>query len=154
MPNSFVLVINSGSSSLKFAIIDVETGCAVLSGLGECFGLPEASVSWKYNEEHFEQKINNLENNHLYVIQLIVRIIQENNLTENIVALGHRIVHGGEKFTKTIRITASVLKEIENLSDLAPLHNPAGAVGIHAAMNAFPILPQFAVFDTAFHQSR
>ncbi len=153
MPNSFVLVINSGSSSLKFAIIDVETGCAVLSGLGECFGLPEASVSWKYNEEHFEQKINNLENNHLYVIQLIVRIIQENNLTENIVALGHRIVHGGEKFTKTIRITASVLKEIENLSDLAPLHNPAGAVGIHAAMNAFPILPQFAVFDTAFHQS-
>ena len=153
MSNSFVLVINSGSSSLKFAVIDSNSGDAVLSGLGECFGLPEAVVSWKYEGQKSEEAITGEGNHHELAINRIVKLIDTLGLTAQIVAVGHRIVHGGEKFTSTVKIDESVLNEIRNLSDLAPLHNPAGAKGIEAAMAAFPSLPQFAVFDTAFHQT-
>ncbi|GAK84300.1 acetate kinase [Vibrio ponticus] len=153
MSNSFVLVINSGSSSLKFAVIDSQTGDAIVSGLGECFGLPEAVISWKYNGEKTEEAITAADNHHQHAINRIVDLIESLGFTKDLVAVGHRIVHGGEKFTSTVRIDEKVLAEIESLSDLAPLHNPAGAKGIQAAMVAFPSLPQFAVFDTAFHQS-
>ncbi|MBW3696117.1 acetate/propionate family kinase [Vibrio sp. T187] len=153
MSNSFVLVINSGSSSLKFAVIDSKTGDAVVSGLGECFGMPEAVISWKYNGEKTEEAIDAPDNHHQHAINRIVRLMDTLGFTDELVAVGHRIVHGGEKFTSTVRIDNEVLAEIENLSDLAPLHNPAGAKGIEAAMQAFPSLPQFAVFDTAFHQT-
>lgn len=153
MSNSYVLVINSGSSSLKFAVIDSATGDAIVSGLGECFGLPEATISWKFNGEKTEEAIDAPDNHHQHAINRIVLLIESLGLDEDLVAVGHRIVHGGEKFTSTVRIDANVLAEIENLSDLAPLHNPAGAKGIKAAMDAFPALPQFAVFDTAFHQT-
>lgn len=153
MSNAFVLVINSGSSSLKFAVIDSQSGEAIVSGLGECFGLPEAVISWKYQGEKTEQAINAPDNHHQHAINRIVDLIATLDLTKDIVAVGHRIVHGGEKFTSTVRIDNEVLAEIESLSDLAPLHNPAGAKGIKAAMQAFPSLPQFAVFDTAFHQT-
>lgn len=83
----------------------------------------------------------------------LVGLMEDLGFTADIVAIGHRIVHGGEKFTQTVRITEEVTSEIESLSDLAPLHNPAGAIGIRAAIEAFPSLPQFAVFDTAFHQT-
>lgn len=153
MSNSYVLVINSGSSSLKFAVIDSATGDAIVSGLGECFGLPEATISWKFNGEKTEEAVDAPDNHHQHAINRIVLLIESLGLDKDLVAVGHRIVHGGEKFTSTVRIDADVLAEIENLSDLAPLHNPAGAKGIKAAMEAFPALPQFAVFDTAFHQT-
>jgi acetate kinase len=153
MSNSFVLVINSGSSSLKFAVIDSKTGEAVLSGLGECFGLPESRMSWKFNGGKTEIAIEGDDSHHKIAISKLVGLTDELGLQESIVAVGHRIVHGGEKFTKTVRINEEVTAEIENLADLAPLHNPAGAIGIRAAIEAFPSLPQFAVFDTAFHQS-
>ena len=153
MSNSFVLVINSGSSSLKFAVIDSKSGDAIVSGLGECFGLPEAVISWKYNGEKTEESIDASDNHHQHAINRIVALMDTLGFTKDLVAVGHRIVHGGEKFTSTVRINDEVLAEIENLSDLAPLHNPAGAKGIEAAMQAFPSLPQFAVFDTAFHQT-
>ncbi|MDX2321837.1 MAG: acetate/propionate family kinase, partial [Moritella sp.] len=153
MSNSFVLVINSGSSSLKFAVIDSNTGDVVLSGLGECFGLPEAVVSWKYEGQKSEEAITGEGNHHQLAILRIVALLETLGLTSQLVAVGHRIVHGGEKFTSTVQIDESVLNEIRNLSDLAPLHNPAAAKGIEAAMAAFPSLPQFAVFDTAFHQT-
>ncbi|MEH0740677.1 acetate/propionate family kinase [Vibrio cholerae] len=153
MSNSYVLVINSGSSSLKFAVIDSATGDAIVSGLGECFGLPEATISWKFNGEKTEETVDAPDNHHQHAINRIVLLIESLGLDKDLVAVGHRIVHGGEKFTSTVRIDADVLAEIENLSDLAPLHNPAGAKGIKAAMDAFPALPQFAVFDTAFHQT-
>ncbi|WP_017220530.1 acetate/propionate family kinase [Moritella dasanensis] len=153
MSNSFVLVINSGSSSLKFALIDSNTGDTVLNGLGECFGLPEAAVSWKYEGQKSEEAIAAEGNHHELAIKRIVVLIESLGFTSQIVAVGHRVVHGGEKFTSTVRIDESVLNEIRNLSDLAPLHNPAAAKGIEAAMHAFPSLPQFAVFDTAFHQT-
>ncbi|EHH2449474.1 acetate/propionate family kinase [Vibrio vulnificus] len=153
MSNSFVLVINSGSSSLKFAVINSVTGEAVLSGLGECFGLEDARMSWKYSGEKTEIAIEGEDNHHKIAIGKLVGLTEELGLTKDIVAVGHRIVHGGEKFTSTVRINEEVTAEIEKLADLAPLHNPAGAIGIRAAMEAFPALPQFAVFDTAFHQT-
>ncbi|MEG3691740.1 acetate/propionate family kinase [Vibrio coralliirubri] len=153
MSNSFVLVINSGSSSLKFAVIDSVSGEAVLSGLGECFGLEDARMSWKYQGEKTEIAIQGEDNHHKIAIGKLVGLMEDLGFTADIVAIGHRIVHGGEKFTQTVRITEEVTNEIESLSDLAPLHNPAGAVGIRAAIEAFPSLPQFAVFDTAFHQT-
>ncbi|EKZ9223609.1 acetate/propionate family kinase [Vibrio vulnificus] len=153
MSNSFVLVINSGSSSLKFAVINSVTGEAVLSGLGECFGLEDARMGWKYFGEKTEIAIEGEDNHHKIAIGKLVGLTEELGLTKDIVAVGHRIVHGGEKFTLTVRINEEVTAEIEKLADLAPLHNPAGAIGIRAAMEAFPALPQFAVFDTAFHQT-
>ncbi|MGR5069351.1 MULTISPECIES: acetate/propionate family kinase [Vibrio] len=153
MSNSFVLVINSGSSSLKFAVIDSTSGDAVLSGLGECFGLSDARMSWKFNGEKTEIAIEGDDSHHKIAIGKLVDLTEEFGLAKDIVAVGHRIVHGGEKFTKTVRITEEVTAEIEKLADLAPLHNPAGAIGIRAAIEAFPTLPQFAVFDTAFHQT-
>ncbi|GLR05830.1 acetate/propionate family kinase [Vibrio hyugaensis] len=153
MSNSFVLVINSGSSSLKFAVIDSQSGDAVLSGLGECFGLSDARMSWKFNGEKTEIAIEGDDSHHKIAIGKLVGLTEEFGLAQDIVAVGHRIVHGGEKFTQTVRITEDVTAEIEKLADLAPLHNPAGAIGIRAAIEAFPSLPQFAVFDTAFHQT-
>ena len=146
-------MINSGSSSLKFALIDSNTGDTILNGLGECFGLPEAAVSWKYEGQKSEEAITAEGDHHELAIKRIVALIETLGLTSLIVAVGHRVVHGGEKFTSTVQIDESVLNEIRNLSDLAPLHNPAAAKGIEAAMHAFPVLPQFAVFDTAFHQT-
>ncbi|NOH73323.1 acetate/propionate family kinase [Vibrio pectenicida] len=153
MPNSFVLVINSGSSSLKFAVIDSSTGEEVITGLGECFGLAEAVISWQHQGTKSRHEIKAKDNHHEYAIEQIVTLIESLGLSKQLVAVGHRIVHGGEKFTSTVRIDDEVLAEIDALSALAPLHNPAGVKGIKAALIAFPTLPQFAVFDTAFHQS-
>ncbi|KLV09910.1 acetate/propionate family kinase [Photobacterium ganghwense] len=153
MSNSLVLVINSGSSSLKFALIDTVSGEATLSGLGECFGLPEANVSWKINGEKQEYKLADTGNHHQLAVDRIVTLLEELGMKQDIVAIGHRVVHGGEKFTKTVKIDEAVLQEIENLSDLAPLHNPAHVIGMRAAIKAFPTLSQYAVFDTAFHQT-
>jgi acetate kinase len=151
--SSNVLVINSGSSSLKFAVINSATGEASVTGLGECFGLPEAVISWKFEGNKDKFLITQPDNHHQHAIDKIVSLMKDFGLVDSIVAIGHRIVHGGEKFTGTTRIDNAVLQEIEKLSDLAPLHNPAGAKGIRAAMKAYPELPQFAVFDTAFHQT-
>ncbi|MFA0442653.1 acetate/propionate family kinase [Vibrio sp. 10N.222.51.C12] len=153
MSDSFVLVINSGSSSLKFAVIDSQSGEAVLSGLGECFGLPDARMAWKFNGQKTEVAVEGEGNHHKLAIGKLVGLTEELGFSDSIVAIGHRIVHGGEKFTSTVRIDETVTQEIEKLADLAPLHNPAGAIGIRAAIEAFPALPQFAVFDTAFHQT-
>ncbi|WP_299017481.1 acetate/propionate family kinase [uncultured Photobacterium sp.] len=153
MSNSLVLVINSGSSSLKFALIDTVSGEATLSGLGECFGLPEANVSWKINGEKHEYKLDDSGNHHQQAVDRIVALLEELGIKQDIVAVGHRVVHGGEKFTKTVKIDEQIMQEIEDLKDLAPLHNPAHVIGMRAAVAAFPTLAQYAVFDTAFHQT-
>ncbi|MDN3695869.1 acetate/propionate family kinase [Vibrio cortegadensis] len=153
MSNSFVLVINSGSSSLKFAVIDSASGDAVLSGLGECFGLEDARMNWKFQGEKFDFAIQGTENHHQLAVAKLVELVKEYKLIEDVVAVGHRVVHGGEKFTKTVRLDESIVADVEALSDLAPLHNLAHAIGMRASMAAFPELPQFAVFDTAFHQT-
>ncbi|KUI98189.1 acetate/propionate family kinase [Vibrio sp. MEBiC08052] len=153
MSNSYVLVVNSGSSSLKFAVIDSQSGDAIVSGLGECFGLSEAVISWKYQGEKTEETIDYPDNHHQHAVDRIVKLIESLGLNDNIIAIGHRVVHGGEKFTSTVRINEQVITEIEQLAELAPLHNLAHVKGIRAAVKAFPSLPQFVVFDTAFHQT-
>jgi acetate kinase len=154
MSNKLVLVLNCGSSSLKFAVINPNNGDEVISGLAECFNLPDARIKWKNlgvkgatnlpaNSAHSEAIS--------YIVEDIIK--KEKGLAEKFVAVGHRIVHGGEKFTQSVIINDYVLEGIADCSSLAPLHNPAHILGIKAAQVAFPTLTQVAVFDTAFHQT-
>ncbi|RTR39888.1 acetate kinase [Shewanella canadensis] len=154
MSNKLVLVLNCGSSSLKFAIIDAITGDEQLSGLAECFGLVSASIKWKVTGEKHEADLGAF-TAHREAVEYIVNIILSDDpqLKEQILAIGHRVVHGGEKFTQSVLIDETVIKGIENCASLAPLHNPAHLIGIRSAQASFPSLPQVAVFDTAFHQT-
>ncbi|WP_198780338.1 acetate kinase [Shewanella putrefaciens] len=154
MSNKLVLVLNCGSSSLKFAIIDAQTGDDQISGLAECFGLEDSRIKWKINGEKHEAALGAF-TAHREAVEFIVNKILagQPELAAQIQAVGHRIVHGGEKFTRSVIIDEHVIKGIEECSSLAPLHNPAHLIGIRAAIASFPKLPQVAVFDTAFHQS-
>ena len=154
MSNKLVLVLNCGSSSLKFAVIDAQTGDDQISGLAECFGLEDSRIKWKINGEKHESSLGAF-TAHREAVEFIVNkiLVGQPELAAQIQAVGHRIVHGGEKFTRSVIIDEHVIKGIEECSSLAPLHNPAHLIGIRAAIASFPKLPQVAVFDTAFHQS-
>ncbi|HBV75323.1 MULTISPECIES: acetate kinase [Vibrio] len=151
--SKLVLVLNCGSSSLKFAIVDAESGDELLSGLSECLGLPEARIKWKLDGKHEAQLGHGAA--HAEALNFIVETIlaSKPELGEGVGAIGHRVVHGGEKFTKSVLITEAVIQEIKDVTALAPLHNPAAIAGIEAAKLAFPDLKNVAVFDTAFHQT-
>lgn len=146
-----ILVINSGSSSIKFSLIEVETHKTVISGLAEKLGLEKAELHTKYNGETTSVDLE--KNNHETAMQAILTVLQEKGLGKEIKAIGHRVVHGGEYFTSATIITPEVVKAIEKCVPFAPLHNPAHLIGINVALQAIPELPQVAVFDTAFHQS-
>ncbi len=154
MSNKLVLVLNCGSSSLKFAIMDAATGDDHISGLAECFGLEDSRIKWKVDGAKHEAQLGAF-TAHREAVEYIVDTILAAHpaLAAQIQAVGHRIVHGGEKFTQSMIIDQEVLQGIEDCSSLAPLHNPAHLIGIRAAMASFPSLPQVAVFDTAFHQT-
>ncbi len=154
MSSKLVLVLNCGSSSLKFAVIDATTGDEKLSGLAECLHLDDARIKWKLDGEKGNADLGTGAA-HQEALDFIVHNIlpTKPELAQDLVAIGHRVVHGGEKFTHSVVIDESVIKGIEECSTLAPLHNPAHLVGIRAAQHAFPTLPNVAVFDTAFHQS-
>jgi acetate kinase len=130
---SQVFVVNSGSSSIKYQLVDLETRSAVVNGLIERIG--EAGSEVKDHEQGMRMALDELGTSH------------------EIAAVGHRVVHGGSAFTEATLITDEVERRIDELSVLAPLHNPANLVGIRAARRALPDLPQVAVFDTAFHQT-
>ena len=154
MSNKLVLVLNCGSSSLKFAVINPSNGDEIISGLAECFNLPDARIKWKISGKKGATDLppNSAHSEAIaYIVEEIIK--KEEGLAEQFVAVGHRIVHGGEKFTHSVLVDESVLAEIEECAALAPLHNPAHALGIRAAQSAFPSLPQITVFDTAFHQT-
>lgn len=147
-----VLVLNCGSSSLKFAIIDAASGTTSLTGLAECLSLENASLSYKLNgKKHTIDLPEGAQ--HDAAIAEIVSLIKQQHLDDSLIAVGHRVVHGGEAFTGSVVIDNAVINGIENNVALAPLHNPANLMGIRAAQTAFTNLPQVAVFDTAFHQS-
>lgn len=154
MSNKLVLVLNCGSSSLKFAVINPVTGDKMISGLAECFNLPDARIKWNVSGKKQAMPLP-ANSAHcaaiLYIVQEIINTKQ--GLSDQFIAVGHRVVHGGEKFTQSIIIDETVIEGIENCTSLAPLHNPAALLGIKAAQIAFPTLPQIAVFDTAFHQT-
>ena len=154
MNSKLILVLNCGSSSLKFAIIDAVSGDEVLSGLSECLQLDNASIKW--NLEGVKGKADlGAGAAHEEALSYIVSEILALNpaLKENLFAIGHRVVHGGEKFTESAIINDDVMQGIEDCVSLAPLHNPAHLIGIRAAQSALPSLPNVAVFDTAFHQT-
>ncbi|MGD9109119.1 MAG: acetate kinase [Gammaproteobacteria bacterium] len=152
MQESLVLVFNCGSSSIKFAVINPVTCDNKLNGLVQCIGAPEADLTWWQNSTKNERKLPNI--NYQNAISEIMSLLGEtDNLLENLIAVGHRVVHGGEAFTQSVIIDDEVLNQIKACSHLAPLHNPANLVGIEGAQKAFPKLKQVAVFDTAFHQT-
>ena len=133
---------------------DATTGDEKLSGLAECLHLDDARIKWKLDGEKGNADLGTGAA-HQEALDFIVHNIlpTKPELAQDLVAIGHRVVHGGEKFTHSVVIDESVIKGIEECSTLAPLHNPAHLVGIRAAQHAFPTLPNVAVFDTAFHQS-
>ncbi|WP_439066062.1 acetate kinase [Serratia sarumanii] len=156
MSSKLVLVLNCGSSSLKFAIIDAVNGDEFLSGLAECFHLPEARIKWKMDGAKHEAALG-AGAAHSEALNFIVNTIlaQKPELSAQLTAIGHRIVHGGEKFTASAVINDEVLQGIKDSVPFAPLHNPAHLIGIAEALKSFPNLADknVAVFDTAFHQT-
>ncbi|AOV96398.1 acetate kinase [Edwardsiella hoshinae] len=152
--SKLVLVLNCGSSSLKFAIINAVNGEEHLSGLAECFNLPEARIKWKMDGAKHEAALG-AGAAHSEALNFIVNTIlaQKPELSAALTAIGHRIVHGGEKFTHSAVINDEVLQGIKDAIPFAPLHNPAHLIGIEEAFKAFPLLKEknVAVFDTAFH---
>ena len=156
MSSKLVLVLNCGSSSLKFAIIDAVNGEEYLSGLAECFHLPEARIKWKMDGNKQEAALG-AGAAHSEALNFIVNTIlaQKPELSAQLTAIGHRIVHGGEKYTSSVVIDESVIQGIKDAASFAPLHNPAHLIGIAEALKSFPNLKDknVAVFDTAFHQT-
>ncbi|PVX31907.1 acetate kinase [Pasteurella langaaensis DSM 22999] len=152
--SKLVLILNCGSSSLKFAILDPVSGDEKLSGLAEAFYLPEARIKWKLQGEKGNADLG-AGAAHSEALDFIVNKIfpLAPELKEGIMAIGHRIVHGGEKFTSSVLINDDVVKGIEEAIQFAPLHNPAHLIGIKEAFKMFPHLKDknVAVFDTAFH---
>ncbi|MGC6247452.1 acetate kinase [Bisgaard Taxon 45] len=156
MSQKLVLILNCGSSSLKFSILDPKTGEERLSGLAEAFHLDDARIKWKLHGEKGNADLG-AGAAHSEALNFIVNSIfpLDPSLKEDIVAIGHRIVHGGEKFTSSVVITDEVVQGIKEAVQFAPLHNPAHLIGIEEAFKMFPHLKEknVAVFDTAFHQT-
>lgn len=152
MEKNLILVLNCGSSSIKFATVDPKSTVIGLCGLIQRIGSAEASLKYSYNGETKTRDLPNID--YHAALQTITDIIHSfKEIADNILAVGHRVVHGGENFTHSVIITDAVLEEIRQCIDFAPLHNPAHILGMEGAMLAFPGLKQVAVFDTAFHQT-
>ena len=152
--SKLVLILNCGSSSLKFAILDPATVEEKLSGLAEAFYLPEARIKWKLNGENGSADLG-AGAAHTEALNFIASNIMTDELKNSITSIGHRIVHGGEKYTQSVVVTDEVVKGIEDAAQFAPLHNPAHLIGIREAFKTFPHLKDknVVVFDTAFHQT-
>ena len=147
-----ILVINCGSSSVKFSLIKPSSGESLLSGLAECLLTDVAKISIKHRGDKQCYQLT-APYNHQSALTVLVKQLKQFNLVECIFAVGHRVVHGGEQYSQPTLITQEVSLAIGQLAKLAPLHNPANLIGIEACQQAFEDLPQIAVFDTAFHQS-
>lgn len=154
-----ILVINAGSSSLKFQLIDAETGNPIAKGLAERVGTPNTVLTFKSIDGENENKIIiNKEGNHEESIARILKLLVDSEFgviseLSEIDAIGHRVVHGGEKYNGSMLIDDTVIDGVRSCNVLAPLHNPACLLGIHACRKLMPDKPEVAVFDTAFHQT-
>jgi acetate kinase len=151
-----ILVINCGSSSLKYQLIDSDSEAVLAKGLCERIGIDGRLV---YQKTGLDKEITEADMpTHKQAIQMVIDALI-NPATgaiqslEEIDAVGHRVVHGGEKFASSVVLTPEVLKAIEECNDLAPLHNPANLIGINACQELMPGVPMVGVFDTAFHQT-
>ena len=152
-----VLVINCGSSSLKFQLIDVETEEVIVKGICDRIAIEGSRFVFSaLNKETIDSKI--VLKNHADAMKIILETLtdEKNGVIKSldeITAVGHRVVHGGERFASSVIINDDVIKAIEECSDLAPLHNKANLTGIQACKKMMPETPMVAVFDTAFHQT-
>ena len=152
-----VLVLNCGSSSIKYKLFNMDTHTVMVQGGVEKIGLPDSFLQIKLSNGK-KVKIEQPMPEHTVGIQLILNSLVDEQIgciasLEEIQAVGHRVVHGGEKFNKSVLITPEVKEMIVKCVELAPLHNPANLKGIEAIETALPGVPQVAVFDTAFHQT-
>jgi acetate kinase len=146
-----VLVLNCGSSSAKFAVIDPITSHQAVAGIAQRLGAPEASCDWVIDGAKHSRPIPGA--HHEEALRAVVALLQELGLAQTIVGVGHRVVHGGARFASSMRLTSEVIAKVEECVPLSPLHNPPNLLGIRIAQELFPGLPQIGVFDTAFHQS-
>ena len=152
-----VLVINCGSSSLKYQLINSESEAVLAKGLCERIGMDGARLN--HTPAGGEKVvIEHPMPDHTVAVQLVINALTDANYgvvksLDEIDAVGHRIVHGGEKFASSVVINEEVIKAIEECNDLAPLHNPANLIGIRACQKIMANVPMVAVFDTAFHQT-
>ena len=149
-----ILAINAGSSSLKFQVFEMIDEQVIAKGLIEriCLGNPIFTMTTN------EERINIIErvDNHEQAVKLLMHMLIEKNVIhslDDIHGIGHRVVHGGEVYSDSVLITTEVLDKLEELSELAPLHNPANVTGIKVFKKELPNVPAVAVFDTAFHQT-
>lgn len=153
-----VLVINCGSSSLKYQLMNPENQEVFAKGLCERIGIDGSRMEYEVPAKDYEIEIKKDMPTHKEALELVIEAItdKENGVVasiEEIDAVGHRVVHGGEDFASSVLITDDVLEAIEKNNDLAPLHNPANLLGIETCMKLMPGKPSVAVFDTAFHQT-
>ncbi len=149
-----ILSVNAGSSSLKFNCIELPERKELISGYFEKIGLADSFYSIKMNGEKVKKEASIKD--HSEAIKYLIQELLENNVIkslEEIDGVGHRLVHGGDKYNKSVLIDDDVIKTVEELSSLAPLHNPANIVGVKAFREAMPNTPMVGVFDTAFHQT-
>ena len=151
-----ILVVNCGSSSLKYQLIDMETEEVMAKGYFERIAMEGSFLTHKVGGEKFV--INQEVKNHEEAIEIVINQLLDADhgvvkSLDEIDAIGHRIVHGGEKFTKSVLVDDEVVKGIEDAIKFAPLHNPAHLQGIYACQSKLPSKPNVVVFDTAFHQT-
>lgn len=152
-----ILVLNCGSSSIKYALYNMDNRTVMTSGGAERVGLPDAFVKVKMPDGEKKKIMHDIPE-HTEGVKFIFSLLTDPEIgviqsLKEIDAVGHRMVHGGEKFQQSVRIDDEVLRAFEAVSDLAPLHNPANMKGIKAVSELMPRLPQVGVFDTAFHQT-
>ena len=152
-----ILVLNCGSSSIKYALYNMDDKSVMTSGGAERVGLDGAFVKVKLANGEKKQVMHDIPE-HTEGVKFIFSLLTDQEIgvikdLSEIDAVGHRMVHGGEKFNKSVVLTDEVLKVFEECSDLAPLHNPANLKGVNAVSELMPNLPQVGVFDTAFHQT-
>jgi acetate kinase len=151
-----ILVINAGSSSIKFQLFEMPEVRVAAKGMVERIGESEAALSYTAGEQPLQRKVE--AHDHQQAMSVILQVLTDARTgavkdIREIKAVGHRVVHGGEEFTGSVKIDDAVLKSIERFADLAPLHNPPNLTGIRAAQKALPHALQAACFDTAFHSS-
>ena len=153
-----ILALNSGSSSLKFKLFETEGNSILAKGVAERIGLEKGRVEYE-SKYQGNKKIYDMEvSNHRSVLSFfLMELDKQLGLSKptplKIEAVGHRVVHGGDRFTGAVLVDESVLQAVEACSPMAPLHNPSNLAGIRASMEALPNVPNVAVFDTAFHQT-
>ena len=151
-----ILVLNSGSSSLKYQLMNMDDESIMAKGNFERIGSDNSFLTHKVNGEKF--KYEHRAKNHEEAINFVLEQLMDKehgviSSLDDIHAIGHRMVHGGEKFKSSVLITEDVIRAVEECIPLAPIHNPAGLSGIKACMKSMPDKPMVAVFDTAFHQT-